>query len=128
MTVLGGTGRPEDDDTRVRVEVEITNTGRRSGTEVVQLYGRAAHPLPDRPRRRLLAFDRLTLAPGASGTAVLEFPLDRLAHLDVGSGRMLVEPEYRPLAAGPAPPEWTATPRHRQWPGPRSSGGSGSRR
>ena len=58
---------------RMRVAVKVTNTGRRAGSEVVQAYVEPpAGPL-FRPRRELRAFDRVKLAAGATGTAVLEF-------------------------------------------------------
>lgn len=84
----------------VRVEVPVTNTGDRPGTETVQLYARPPAGYRDLPRRRLLAFARLALAPGGTGTAVLEFPLSALAVHDVVERRMAVLPGTYELLVG----------------------------
>ncbi|HKG63153.1 MAG TPA: glycoside hydrolase family 3 C-terminal domain-containing protein [Solirubrobacteraceae bacterium] len=54
------------------VAVEVTNTGDRAGSEVVQLY---VEPPPSelvRPPRELRAFAKVSLAPGESATVELE--------------------------------------------------------
>ncbi len=57
----------------LELAVKVTNTGTRAGSAVVQAYVEPpAGPL-FRPRRELRAFDRIDLAAGESGTAVLEF-------------------------------------------------------
>lgn len=68
----------------------VTNTGDREGTEVVQLY--ASYEGPQRPRRRLCGFARVTLAPGETRTVEISLPMSRLALWDVTSGRMVVPP------------------------------------
>ena len=55
------------------VSVTVTNTGQRSGDEVVQLYIHQRHGSASRPVRELKGFQRVTLAAGESRT--LEFPL-----------------------------------------------------
>lgn len=68
---------------RVVVPVEVTNTGARSGTEVVQVYVRAPHGLLGRPARHLAAFAKTrSLAPGESQTLELAFDLDDVAAYD----------------------------------------------
>jgi beta-glucosidase len=69
--VVGGDG---DVDGNVRsVTVEVTNTSARSGSEVVQVY---VHPLSDapveRPERALAAFEKVTVAPGATERVTLK--------------------------------------------------------
>lgn len=57
------------DDEAVRVEVQVTNTGWRRGSEIVQLYVEPpAGDLP-RPPRELRGFEKLTLDPGQIGIA-----------------------------------------------------------
>lgn len=56
------------------VSLEVTNTGGRSGDEVVQLYVSQAHPSVVRPVKELKAFARVSLAPGERKT--LRFELD----------------------------------------------------
>jgi beta-glucosidase len=57
-----------------RVRVDVTNTGDRDGTEVVQLYLRRVDAPPDRPERELRRFAKITIAAGA--TVPLTFELD----------------------------------------------------
>jgi beta-glucosidase len=75
----------------VKASVDVTNTGSRAGDEVVQLYIHDPVASISQPVRRLRAFDRVTLAPGATKT--VSFTLDRN---DVGfydnMGRFVVEP------------------------------------
>lgn len=48
----------------VSVSVDVTNTGKRPGDEVVQLYLHQRSGSDSRPRRQLAGFDRVTLEPG----------------------------------------------------------------
>jgi len=49
---------------RLRVSTEVTNTGKRAGTETVQLYIQQLTGDVVRPVRELKAFKRVTLEPG----------------------------------------------------------------
>jgi beta-glucosidase len=75
----------------VKASVDVANTGSRAGDEVVQLYIHDPVASISQPVRRLRAFERVTLAPGA--TTTVSFTLDRN---DVGfydnMGRFVVEP------------------------------------
>jgi beta-glucosidase len=51
-------------DGRVTVSVDVENTGRRAGDEVVQLYIRDVAASVTRPARELKGFQRITLQPG----------------------------------------------------------------
>jgi beta-glucosidase len=53
----------------VLAEIDVTNTGSRAGSEVVQLYVEDPSPILPRPRRELKAFEKLHLAPGETKTA-----------------------------------------------------------
>jgi len=65
----------------------------------VQLYTRQLTSRVKQPLRQLRAFTRVELAPGEQRTVTLTFPVANLAHWDVLSGSMLVEPaRYRVLA------------------------------
>jgi beta-glucosidase len=83
----------------VKASVDVTNTGSRSGDEVVQLYIHDPVASISQPVRRLRGFERLTLAPGATKT--VSFTLDRN---DVGfydnMGRFVVEPGQIDVYAG----------------------------
>ncbi len=69
-TSVDGAGQ----DTRVHVEVEVTNTGNVAGAEVVQIYVADPEPSVLRPLRELKAFAKVELAPGAAQR--LAFTLD----------------------------------------------------
>ena len=79
---------------RRTVAVDITNTGRRAGTEVAQLY----LGLPDRgracrqPPRVLRGFQRLTLRPGKTKTARFQLTAARPALLGPAANDWRVEP------------------------------------
>jgi len=64
-------------DGSVTVSVDVRNTGKIAGDEVVQLYVRDVLSSVTRPVRELKGFRRVTLAPGASTT--VDFVLDRKA-------------------------------------------------
>jgi beta-glucosidase len=49
---------------RVTVAFDVTNTGRRRGAEVAQVYVSEDHARVPRPERELKGFERVDLAPG----------------------------------------------------------------
>lgn len=63
-------GEMGDDDT-VSVSVDVTNTGKTAGKEVVQLYVADKNGTPHRPMKELKGFVKLSLAPGETKTAVM---------------------------------------------------------
>ena len=64
------------------VRVVLTNTGSRSGAEVVQLYVSQRNPAVVRPKKELKAFRRVELAPGKSGEVEFELERSVLAYWD----------------------------------------------
>lgn len=58
----------------VRLSVEVTNTGERTGQEVVQLYLRDVVGSISRPMKELKGFQKIELAPGTSQT--VSFTID----------------------------------------------------
>ncbi len=67
---------------RQQVSVRVTNTGKRAGDEVVQLYVRDDVGSVARPVRQLRGFQRVSLQPGESRTVTFELGFDDLALLD----------------------------------------------
>jgi beta-glucosidase len=62
--------------------VEVSNTGKREGDEVVQLYVREVKPVVKRPTLELRGFQRVHLKPGESRKVEITFPAARLAFYD----------------------------------------------
>ena len=81
-----GSGSSGASVTSVTALLDVTNTGHRAGTEVVQLY--ASYPGADQPRRRLIGFTRVALEPGETAAVTIAVPAHRLELWDVAAGRM----------------------------------------
>jgi beta-glucosidase len=64
------------------VETRVTNTGRRAGDEVVQLYTRDPQASVTRPERELKSFLRLTLEPGETRRITFRVPVGQLGFYD----------------------------------------------
>lgn len=79
-------------DGKVDVHVTITNTGSRTGAEVVQLYigDRVANGV--RPYKELRGFERVTLAAGESRDVVFTLDADRMGYFDPYNLRWTLEP------------------------------------
>lgn len=75
----------------VFVSVHVSNSGRRSGDEVAQLYLRDDAASVTRPVRALKGFHRLTLNPGETRTVSFSLHSDDLALYDL-TMRRVVEP------------------------------------
>jgi beta-glucosidase len=74
-----------------KVAVTVTNTGARAGDEVVQLYVTDLAASVTRPVKQLRAFERVTLAPGASKTLAFTLGPQDLGLYDARM-RWVVEP------------------------------------
>ena len=81
-------------------EVKVTNTGSRAGDEVVQLYTHQRSSRDKMPVKQLRAFQRVSLAPGATRTVKLAFKVSDLAHWDVTRGRWVVETATHDVLVG----------------------------
>ncbi|HEY1789338.1 MAG TPA: glycoside hydrolase family 3 N-terminal domain-containing protein [Verrucomicrobiae bacterium] len=66
-----------------QVLVDVTNTGRRAGTETVQLYIRDIVSSVTRPVKELKGFQKIELQPGESKTVALDITPESLAFYDV---------------------------------------------
>ena len=74
-----------------RVLADVTNTGARAGTEVVQMYVRDMVSSVTRPVKELKGFQRVELEAGEMKTVAMEITPDRLAFYDVDM-KYVVEP------------------------------------
>ena len=64
----------------LQATVDVTNTGRVAGDEVVQLYVSAKGSKVERAPRELKAFARVSVAPGETHSVTLEVPIASLAY------------------------------------------------
>ncbi len=74
-----------------QVSVPVTNTGRRTGTEVVQLYIRNLQD-PDGPLKSLRAFQRVEVKAGQTATATLTLTPQSFEFFDPETNTMRVKP------------------------------------
>lgn len=74
--------RATDVASSLEISIEIENTGRLAGDEVVQLYGRDDVASVARPDRLLLGFARLSLVPGECRQITFTLHPSRLAFYD----------------------------------------------
>ncbi|MEO6091709.1 MAG: glycoside hydrolase family 3 N-terminal domain-containing protein [Novosphingobium sp.] len=83
----------------LKVAIDVTNTGRRPGDEVVQIYVRDQVSSVPRPVLELRAFRRVTLKPGETRTLQVELGPDDLAFWDIDMN-WTVEPGTFSIFAG----------------------------
>jgi beta-glucosidase len=74
------------------VEVPVTNTGDRSGSDVVQLYVEAQAPPVKRPVRQLAGFAKVHLEPGQTAQARIVLSERSFARWDVSTSGWVVDP------------------------------------
>jgi beta-glucosidase len=79
-------------DGQVNVSAEITNTGKRAGDEVVQLYVHQLKSSVKRPAKELRGFQRISLQPGEKQTVAFTLPAEKLAFWDEQTHGFMVEP------------------------------------
>jgi beta-glucosidase len=78
-------------DGSTQLLVDVKNTGKRAGTEVVQMYIRDLVSSATRPIKELKGFKKVALAPGKSVTVALDITPAQLAFFDVNM-KYVVEP------------------------------------
>lgn len=78
----------------VSISATVTNTGKRAGAEVAQLYVTAPSSSVKRPRIQLAGFQRLELHPGESKTVTFSLPYEQQPfwHWKEDAERFVVEP------------------------------------
>jgi len=74
-----------------RVSLTVTNTGKRRGTEIVQLYAADTATGVTLPAQQLIGFARVELEPGASKSVAFVVPMSLLAYTGL-SGQLVMEP------------------------------------
>jgi beta-glucosidase len=89
-----------DQHDRIRVSVDVTNTGRRAGDEVVQLYTHQRESRVKQPVKQLRAFVRVHLDAGQTKRVTLTVDARDLAFWDVTRSRYVVESATHDLMVG----------------------------
>ena len=84
---------------QTKVSVTVTNTGKRPGDEVVQLYIHDLVSSVTRPIMELKDFKRISLAAGESKTVEFVITPDKLSFLDLNMNR-IVEPGWFDVMVG----------------------------
>ncbi|WP_227377613.1 glycoside hydrolase family 3 N-terminal domain-containing protein [Haladaptatus halobius] len=83
----------------INFSLEVENTGKRPGIEVVQLYVRDLEASVTRPVRELRGFSRLSLSPGERRRISFSLPVDALALVD-RDAEWMIEPGSFELQIG----------------------------
>jgi beta-glucosidase len=78
-------------DGSTRVLVDVTNSGKREGTEVAQMYVRDLVSSVTRPIKELKGFQKISLRPGETKTVALDITPESLAFFDINMN-YVVEP------------------------------------
>jgi beta-glucosidase len=86
---------------QAKVSVEVTNTGKRAGDEIVQLYIRDLVSSVTRPIKELKDFKRISLRPGETKTVEFTITPDKLWFYDLNMKRV-VEPGTFEIMIGPS--------------------------
>jgi len=87
-------------DSKTTTSVEVTNTGNRTGDEVVQLYIRAEVSRATRPVMELKGFQRVTLAPGEKRTLTFDLGPEQLACHSLDLKRTVESGRYQVMVGG----------------------------
>jgi len=85
---------------KMDVTVDVRNTGRRDGEEVVQLYIKHMDSTVERPNEELKGFTRVVVKAGETKPVTIALPAERLAYWDVSTRRFVVEPDQVELRIG----------------------------
>jgi beta-glucosidase len=94
--VVAGKG----DATTVNVSLYVTNTGKRAGSDVVQLYVGDPSATVKRPAKELKGFERVTLEPGATQHVEFKLTSHDLAYYSVAKHDWQVDPGLFQAYAG----------------------------
>ena len=93
-------GVPHVDPVAATVEVPVTNTSHRLGTEVIQVYVEPVDRRPERPIRELRGFAKLSLDPGGSETVRIDLDPRAFSRWDAARGTWLHQPGDWIVAVG----------------------------
>jgi len=81
----------------VKVSIEVTNTGRKAGDEVVQLYIHDKVSIGTRPEKELKDFARISLQPGETKTVTFTVSPDKLEYYNLDLEKVIEPGEFEVL-------------------------------
>ncbi|MBN2040180.1 MAG: glycoside hydrolase family 3 C-terminal domain-containing protein [Spirochaetes bacterium] len=84
----------------LQLQLELSNTGKFSGEEIVQVYISAINSCVERAVKELKAFTRVALVPGENKTVQFEIPLAKLAYYNESKEEFVVEAVKYEVFAG----------------------------
>ena len=87
-------------DNKVECSLTLTNTGKRDGAEVVQIYVNPVNPAVARPQHELKAFEKVWLKSGESRRVTLTLDRDAFSFYDITRGGWRFDPCRYIIEAG----------------------------
>jgi len=87
-------------DGSINVTVDVRNTSKRDGEEVVQLYVKHLNSAVDRPGQELKGFARVAIKAGETRPVTIPMAAERLAFWDVKAHKFVVEADKVELQVG----------------------------
>jgi beta-glucosidase len=84
----------------ITISVDVKNTGKVDGKEVVQLYASKSDSKITRAAQELKGFQKTDVKAGGSNTITIKVPVKELAYYDVASKKWIVEPGKYTLKLG----------------------------
>lgn len=87
-------------DGSLTMSVDVKNTGKRDGDEVVQLYVKHLNSQVSRPLQELKGFHRVHLKAGEQQTVAIDLPAQRLAYWDISKNDWQVERDSIEIRVG----------------------------
>ena len=82
------------------MSVDVKNTGKRAGDEVVQLYVKHLQSALEHPAEELRGFKRIALQPGETKTVEIPLAASSLGYWDTNKNVSVVEPGKLELRIG----------------------------
>jgi beta-glucosidase len=87
-------------DGSITVNIDVENTGKRAGDEVVQLYVKHINSQVSRPDKELKGFKRVHLKAGERQTVAIPLAAQRLAYWDISKNDWQVERDSIEIRVG----------------------------
>ena len=86
----------------IKLTVDVTNTGKRDGDEVVQVYFKHVHPSQPQSQLALCGFTRVNVPIGETVPVTIEIPVERFRYWDTAAKSYTVEAGSYELLVGSA--------------------------